>query len=407
MSWLDKVDRDITIVTGDGKQYKPLWANASKSKDYNYGEFNYPNTSGSFIDRREPQGVRYSLTLYFTGEKNLEQAQKFWESSDNRDPWRIVHPLYGSIRVQPLSLEFDDTNYNTTIVSSTIVETNQRRGPESTINIADQVEQSTKDAEDAVAQSYEANAEPDVGTIQSLQNDISELRAKAESDLPGTEVATEYTNKAQAALQTTNQAVGAAGDAIRSFVQFARLPGEIKGDLQTKLDILNRQIERLTPPIPLNGSPTEKLQFEAQGVGLLTGKALALTKGKDELRTRSEIVRASNSLIQDYDSFVRRLATLSTDQAGTSSSYYPDHQVQKTLERSVNLVAGSLFELIYNAKREKRFTTKEATNIFVLAHKLYGLDEQDKNLNLLIDQNDLTVEEYFEIPEGRVITYYA
>lgn len=408
MSWIEKVEQGLIIVTGDGKQHKPLWANASKSKEYNASEFTYPETSGSYVERKQPQGTRYNLTLYFTGEKNLQEAEAFWDSADNQEAWRLVHPLYGNIRVQPLSLEFDDSNYNTTIVNSTIVETNQRKGPRSTIDIASQVEQATTEAEDATAENYGNNASPNINSIQSLQNDIEELRSKADNNLPNTEVATQFRNKAQGAIQVANEAVGAAGDAIRGLVQIARLPGEIEADLDTKLTILNRQIEGLTPAIPINGTPTEKLQFEAKGTGLLSGKALALSKAKEsELRTRSEIVRVSNQLTNDYNRFLDQLSSISTDQAGIETSYYPYHRTQTVLEKSVNLVAGRLFQLIYQAVREKKFTVKEATNIFVLAHKLYGLDEQDKNLELLISQNNLSIEEYFVIPQGRLITYYA
>ena len=129
MSWVTKIKTDFIITTGDNAVYRPDWLNAEKEFEYNLTEFNFPDTAGSFIDRREVKGTRYALTIIFQGEDNLDISSDFKASADNRKAWIIEHPLYGRLRVQPSSLKFDDTKINATTITGVVIETNEDAVP--------------------------------------------------------------------------------------------------------------------------------------------------------------------------------------------------------------------------------------------------------------------------------------
>ena len=104
MSWIDKLANDLIITTGDGRPYYPLWKKPSKSIAFNYSEFTFPNLSGSLVDRGTPMGRRFPLEIYFVGENNIEDSSDFESSANDKRPWRIEHPYYGLIFVQPTEI---------------------------------------------------------------------------------------------------------------------------------------------------------------------------------------------------------------------------------------------------------------------------------------------------------------
>ena len=114
MSWLDRVNTKMIITTGDGKSFSPAWFDAEKSVKYNLSEFEFIDIKGALVDRREPKARRFNFSIVFQGSENVDEASLFEASANDRRAWKISHPLYNNIVVHPVSLKFNDKNYNAT-----------------------------------------------------------------------------------------------------------------------------------------------------------------------------------------------------------------------------------------------------------------------------------------------------
>ena len=109
MSWIEKVSNEYIIVTGDGREYRPVSKNWQKSTEYNIAEFNFINVDGALVDKRRPKGRRFPLECYFQGEDHLDISERFENSAKDIRPWKVTHPYYGKLTVQASSLSFDNT----------------------------------------------------------------------------------------------------------------------------------------------------------------------------------------------------------------------------------------------------------------------------------------------------------
>ncbi len=141
MSWLNRIENiELEIITGDGAIYNPLWQGAEKNVAYNVETFDFVNQPGSYVQRLEKNANQYPILLYFVGDNNIEEAAAFEKSSQNKNPWKVKHPYYDAITVQPISLKFDNKQHNVTIVTGTIIETIQLKAPISAPELVKKIE---------------------------------------------------------------------------------------------------------------------------------------------------------------------------------------------------------------------------------------------------------------------------
>ncbi len=67
MSWIDKIQDQLIITCGDGKEFRPSWINASKDMNFNVSLFEFPNIKGTLVKRGTPIGKAYNLQIFFQG----------------------------------------------------------------------------------------------------------------------------------------------------------------------------------------------------------------------------------------------------------------------------------------------------------------------------------------------------
>ena len=135
MSWLTRIqETKLTITTGDGKEYAPLWKNAVKNVNYNVEGFGFIGIRGTYVDRQEREGRQFPIELYFQGENCIDEANAFELSAEDKRPWKVSHPYYDDLIVQPLNLSFDNSSHNIVKITGTLWETIDKKFPDSSIN---------------------------------------------------------------------------------------------------------------------------------------------------------------------------------------------------------------------------------------------------------------------------------
>ncbi len=398
MNWLQRLNNiQLTITTGDGKEYTPLWRNAVKNITYNTEGFDFIEKDGSYVARKRRSGRRFPILLYFQGEDHLKVAADFEQSANDPRPWTIKHPYYDLLFVQPLDLKFDNSEHNVTKITGTVWETEQEKYPQGEVFTTFVLGREKQNIDLTVAEEG-ANElkDADTGIIEDAQNAVGDTRDVLKKYIQVTEDAQDLENKANKALSDTNNIVSDTFTALTSTQTL--LNAIVDNDLISISDkaqafktIINNLKDRFLDED--RTSISEKL-YESQVATILSGYSFAAVQA--DYNNRSQVVATIEDIDELYFDFIVNFDDLDTDQ---------NANIAKELDNMIYSTLANLYTIAYNARQTRRFVTDKQTNIIVLAHEFYG--PGDENLNEFINQNDITLEEHIQVKKGREIIYFV
>ena len=101
------------------------------------------------------------------------------------------------------------------------------------------------------------------------------------------------------------------------------------------------------------------------------------------------------------------MQTLQTVNGFESDSYLPDATFIDSLNYAVNYAVSNLYEIALNARQERIICLEEDSNIIILAHRFYGLSEDDSTIDYFAQTNNIGLSETFQVEKGRKIVYYV
>lgn len=406
MSWEENIKQNFIITCGDGQSYQPLWSDRAVVKDveYNLSEFNFPNVEGAFIDRRLRKGNRYALDISFQGANHLNDSARFERSAKDRRPWVVEHPKYGRLNVQPASLNFDDTSLNYTRITGALLETILRGLPNVTINPADQIEELKSLAFDSGSLLF--TSEPPIPQNMSVAN-AAFYSAGVNSGAPQiqTEAYFNLFNDANSAiLSATAQPLAA----IRALQAVIGAPAQFSISVRQRLQILLNQFTALIATLENISSQAGKLQFEiTTGTVLSSMCSAASTPLPNDYVNMVDVLNAVQIILNTQSVFIESLDNLQTDNGGDTDSYVPGFEFVTNVTDLVNFTVAELFEIAISAQQERSIFCESDTNVILLAHRFYGLDQNDENIQRVINNNLIGLSEILDIKKGRKILYYV
>jgi len=410
MSWVDKVNSDFTIITGDKKSYKVNWMNATKMKEYFIAEFTFPDLAGSKVDRGQPKGRRYNLEIYFQGENNIEAAQEFEVSADVLLPWTIQHPLYGNILVQPVSLSFDNSQMNVTKITGQVIETISIENPLTTVNPIDQIALQKEALDESFAISVSKT--PTSSDVERMKNTNNRLYKTTVPIIQIPEEVQAYFNLFNVANSAINNAAQSPVVAMRLTQSVISAPASFTVNAKTRVASLSSQFEYLRsnikPKDPNAIIPVSTKQiFQAQGGTIISAMAVAastpLTNNYVSILDVFDIIEV---LINAYNQFLADLDSIQSANGGSPDSFIPDAQSLTDLNLLFNNVVSNLFVIGLSSKQQRSIILDSDTNIVVLTHMLYGLDKYDNNMNALIANNGWGLNELIQIRKNTTVLYF-
>lgn len=403
MSWLERINSDFIIKCGDGREYRPLWMNAVKSYEFNVSEFEFINQRGAKVVREEAKARRFNLTLHFEGENVLDISDNFERSTYDKRPWTITHPMYGQLTVQPLGINFDNTKFNITTITCTVVETLLDNFPQTNDDFVDIIEQKTILTNEALASAFESE-DLSSSDLQEIQQQQKSLYNRGKNVATGLDAET-YFNL----FNEANNALFVAQDnPIQSIIatqRFILAPANFIQSTRTRQNILTRQFLELLNFLPRILKRSEKMIFQSNGGTLISAKALALSN--PDFKTGIEVLNYAQILHSDLNTYLNSIESLQTDNAGELDSYIPSYEPIRELTDLVNYTVVNLINIAVNSRTERSIILNYDTNAIELTHRLYGLDADDNNLNELIEQNDLSFDMLLIIPQNKKIVYYV
>ena len=405
MSWKDRLKNGYKIKMGDGKSFELLWMNATKIKEFNVAEFDYPGVKGTFVDRGEPRGRKYGIEIYFEGDNHIEKSNAFEVSSEDKRPWVITHPLYDRLVVQPTTLNFDNTVENITKITGTVIETIEEINPRTSNDPTDKINGDKIDLDDSLLVpitdiSFEAS---DVNILLTTNDVLFAEGVKITTTNIDFETYFNAFNTANSAILTATAQPLAA---MRKLQAVINAPALFKNSVQIRFSTLKSQYEKLRDSA-LNITTVQlKRAFEANASAVISSAGLALVTDPD-FKSRSELIDFIDSLLNTYNDFITTLDKLQDNSANSPDSYIPDAVSQFNLNQLINFTVANLFSIIIDTRQERFLFLENDDNIITLTHRFLGPSEDDSTMDEFILINNIGPDEYLGLKKGRKIVYFV
>lgn len=407
MSWLDKIKTELIIQTGDGKQYKPQWLNATKKVEYNVAEFDFPNVEGTLVKRGKPKGSRYNLELYFQGENNLDDARRFELSAADSRPWNITHPYYGRLTVQPLALDFDNTAHNISKITGTVVETISDEYPKATSDPKNKIVNDSDTCNEAAADAYVYNSKPvaaDITSQKSYNTLAYENAAKYCPQDMGEELYNLY-NQAAGLLTNLNTEVKVAASAMQKVIKF---PAYFTTGINERLSVLGGTFNSIRTGLPDAPTKNQKSAYELNnGTGITAMLVAAGTPATGDYTNRLAVLDTAELLIGYYNQYLADLDSLQTSTGGAPDSYIPNADSLQLLANLFNYTLSSLFVIAADAKQQRSIVLTQDSNWVLLAHKLIGLAPDDSTITQIMEWNNAGLNTVLQVKANTRVYYYV
>jgi len=409
MSWISTINSDVIIRTGDGREHHPKWMNPGREKDYNVTEFEFPGLAGTLLDKQEPKGTKHSIELLFDGDDHLDLAQAFWESADDPRPWRVSHPLYGSLFVQCSSIRQDNTGYNISKFTLSIMETITEDAPRGTEDPVDKITFDKVTLDDTFANSFATNVvEPSPTDVNVMSQNNSSLYAIGKKRVSITDDAEAYFNLFNTATTAINNATADPLAAMRAIQAVINYPALFQQSVASRLGLFQEQINLLRLNLATIKEPSKKRIFQSYGGALISSMATtSATPTDSDYQNRDQVFSAISQVSEAYNTFLQDLDSLQTPNGGDIDSFIPDADSIIALGNLINYTLANLSNIALDSKQERTIYLESDSNPVLLAHRFYGLDQVDANLVYFINSNNIGLNEMLSLRKGRAVKYYV
>lgn len=391
MSWIDRLDTRLLIVTGDGREYNPLWLDANKNINYNVKGFDFVGKEGTFVERKEKSGTQFPLTLFFTGENCIELANNFEVSSRDKRPWRISHPFYNDIVCQPLSMAIDNATYNVSKITCVVWETIETKYPSESESISGKIVEIQEAVNTSSVDVAKENIKsPSTSSIQKLINTANSINAKYREIATTPDELLALKQLANDSFGAINNYVDSVSSTITSINSLINFPFQI---IQTTEYKINRMVSLFNGLLGIfaPNSDEEKELYAQTSCGIIAASCSIVAFDSVGYTNRDEVVRVINNISSMYDSALANYDSLSYSQS-------PDIAIG--LDSIVNITLSNLFDIAFNSKQERSIILLKDTNTILLAHKYWNDD-----LDAFMNYNDIGLSEYLQVKAGRTIKY--
>lgn len=412
MSWLDRIKNDLIITTGDGATYKPNWLNAVVDMEFNAIAFEFIEVSGSLVKRFLPKGSKYNIEIYFQGDDHLDTAASFRESSKDPRAWRVSHPYYGTLIVQPTNLLFDNSKGNITRITGGLWETIVEDNPKGTVDAVDQISFDKLGVDTAFIQGY-ANAIPlpNINDVNLLRGNIAGIyKAGLVSILKEDANAyfNAFTSASNALLNLASDIFNTmqlVTDLINAPINFVNTVKSRVKTLISQFNTLRTAIQTLANTASTLFNKNSKKSYEHNAGGVISSMALAAVTNMD-YQNRNDVIATMNDILTQYNIYLNDLDSFQDTNANSPSSYMPDADSLILLGNLINFTISSLFVIGLNSKQERALYCEQDTNLITLANRLYGLQPDDSTIDTLMKNNNIGLNEILSIKKGRKIVWY-
>jgi hypothetical protein len=317
-----------------------------------------------------------------------------------------LHPYYGSIFVQPVTIAFNNQSFNVTQLIIEVIETILEDAPRAIVDRVSDIQNRAQVVDDNInstfSNSITVNAAAATQAVQ--YNDAA--FSSASGDIPNQVDSDVYFNAYKLANSTLVSATSTPLQKIRAINSWLQSPFLFQQSVLSRVAIFEAQIGQLNASVLSLTNPNSKRIYEVYLSSLLVGLGLtSINPQQNDYTTRGQVVEIIEKILTQYNTFVLNLDSIQTLTGSTPTSYIPDANILTSLSGFIKFITANLLLIASDARQEVTLLLEEDSNAILLTHRFYGLDQQDENLQLFLDTNNIGSKELFKIEKGRLITY--
>lgn len=407
MSWVERIEKGIEIITGDGKKYTPLYMKSKKDMEYHVSEFNFVNIPGTLADRRERIGDRYVLELFFQGEDNVEKGREFEKSADNKKPWRVSHPIYDTLILQPSSISVDNTGLNVSKYTVNCIETLTDVNPKIEIDPVSQISSNVLEQQESSATEFDNVVDPKVSDLNQLTNNTQNMYDEGVKLLTTNEERSDYFNAFEVANAAILNGTSDTLKMIRSVQAVIEAPALFEISVKSRLNNLKNQMSKLIETLDNITTKNEKKIFENNAGGLLMAMVTAAANPIDgDYENSTDVLSVADTVLDQYDTYIDNLNTLQSDNNFSEDDYIPGFDSISGATVAVEYALSNLLQIALGAKQERSVILEYDSNLINLTHRFYGLNADDSNIKSFKKINNIGISEILSIKKGRKLIYF-
>lgn len=413
MSWEENIVNRIQITTGDGQVWEPLTMiqNNTASFEFNISEFEFPEVAGTKVDKRLRKGVRYPLELYFQGPDCIVEGKAFVEASNDQRPWEVIHPVFGQFTGHPISIEMDASGINIFKISCTVVETILEDGAKTVFDPAENVKFILNKSKETNVSTFESSISSfETTDVVLMQNNVTAIYNASTSSITDQDTFNKYLNFYNTAQTKINTALNDYLFGITYVQDFINYPATFVLGIKSRLVMIKNQCLALSNSLDQFNIEfyNEKKIFENNKGELINTLIQTIsTPQENDYQNAVDIFYVIEQALDMYNTFIDELQSLQSGNGYEVGAYLPNAEFLESLSYSFNYAIANLFTIALTAQQERIVHLEEDSNIILLTHRFYGLEQDDSTLKRFIETNNIGLSETLQIKKGRKLVYYV
>ena len=407
MSWLENLEAKLSITTGDGLQWPPLYVKSKRVREFNTAEFNYVNVAGTDVQRRLPKAHRYTLEIMFVGDACITDALAFDNSAADQRSWTIQHPIYGRLVVQPLDLAIDNSVWNVSRITVTAVVTNSSKGVTVIANAPQAIQAAAFLATQSYADLYSTEVPiPPTSVLQQMTAQVNNAYNSIQGQITNAADHTAFLNAYNDANTLINNTVFDVNALVGSVQSLASFPASFLASSSERVRLLGVQLAGMFTNALLTATSLVKGVYEFNaGTGILSMCTASITNY--EYGTRGDVVGVIATLTDAYNAYLANLDALQSNNGSEPGAYIADPSPLGAVTDLVNYTIATLYSIAEQAKQVRAVSLEEDMPLVVAVFKYYGLTADDATIDSFIAINSIGVNELILLKKGRRIIYYV
>lgn len=420
MSWNNEVAEEIEFYSPNGNIFFALWRRDPRTTEKKLGIFNIPKFDGDIVQDMGIKSTIYPLTIYWEGPFHHFFANQFMQAIKERGQWEVVHPVQGSLILQPIRFveNIDSIEENVTEFQTEWIEPANKERLVSPDELASSILSTAQVLiEDSATMLLQlrADAYALVNTTINAFDTVGGLMDNTIQELTATDaVLFESYQTAKAAFNSALAEYGIGSDPddlATTQTELATIPVEGSTDFSERFTSYEDLTTETLTQLPTTATEEDFNKVVSLEFGLtLSLIAIAQITSTSVFISRSEIISAIENLISILETTINGIEEVQDNFSGLriEKQYFSSTATYTSLINTYTLCFQFLIQQFYNLKVEKRFTIKNHRSPIEITVTEYGsLGIDDENYDLFLDSNQLTGNEVLLLNPGKEVVIYV
>lgn len=388
----DKLDDKIKITTGDGKNYELPYKLSERRLEFNTEEYNFLNTEGTFVNREMPKSSRYDLTVYFTGDNHLEDANKFEQSAKDRRYWVVKHPYNGTRNMQPFNLTIDTTNIAYTLINISLAETLTEEGVLIEQDFKSNVQTSFDTLQDSATKASAEKIGQSTSEFKSITDASRNINNDLKTKINFQDVSFDYNKLVNSLAHYTDDPL----EVMNNISQMLLLPVRFVDSIKDRMKFIESQFSRFYALVSNIGNIYSAQFLGASVVSSMCVASLPDDQDQISYNDTHEISNSIEEITAIYNAYNDNLQLMQS-----VDGFVPDYEIYVNLYHLVVYTLNHLYEIAIDVPFIITTTAEKDTNAILLAHK-YGMTVEE-----LFKVNNWSVAQTLIIEKDTKVKYYV